>query len=151
MILRSGITSFFLHREIPEFQFAEFAEIVSTSIKPMGFTFGETTERGITPNFNTIKVKRHRDEIMVIGHSNFPIIAFADPFELWLMKISFRNADRIATRIVELYPQVMIATQEELSTRIESAHLELLNRIELDQVKYWKPQTIGELVFNWWD
>ena len=151
MILRNGITSFFLHRDIPEFHFAEFAEIISTVIDPMGFTFGETTERGITPNFHTIRVKLLRDEIMVIGHSNFPIIAFADPFELWRMTIPFRDADRIATRIVELYPQVLIATQEELSTRIERAHLEMLNRIELDQVKYWKPQTIGELVFNWWD
>ncbi len=44
-------TSFFLHRYIPEFHFAEFEEIISTVIKPMGFAFGETTERGITPNF----------------------------------------------------------------------------------------------------
>ncbi len=89
MIVRNGITSFFLHRDIPEFQFAEFAQIVSTVITPMGFTISEMTERGITPNFHTASVKRHRDEIRVIGHSNFPIIAFADPFELWRMKIPF--------------------------------------------------------------
>ena len=151
MIVRNGITSFFLHRDVPEFHFAEFKEIVSTVIKPMGFAIGETTERGITPNFHTARVKRHRDEIMVLGHSNFPIIAFADPFELWLMKIPFRDADSIATRIRAIYPQVIIATKEELSRCIETTDLEILNRMELDQIKYWKPQTIGELVFNWWD
>lgn len=35
----------------------------------------------------------------------------------------------------------------------ESYHdiLNLLSPIELEQINYWKPQTIGEIIYNYWD
>jgi hypothetical protein len=50
-----------------------------------------------------------------------------------------------------LFPHVTIATLEELSRPIAKTDLDQLDRAEIEQVKYWKPHTIGELAFNWWD
>lgn len=153
MILRKGITSFFVHRDIPEFRFGCFHQIVISFAKPMGYEIVEMKERGVTPNFHLATLKRQKsredDTISILGHASFPIIAFAEP--LVTCEIRFRNAFAIASRINVLFPEMTIATCEELSRKIEKSDLEQLDRIEREQIKYWKPQTIGELAFNWWD
>ncbi|MER6473230.1 hypothetical protein [Streptomyces collinus] len=40
---------------------------------------------------------------------------------------------------------------EELSTPLTAADTSELAEAELEQVRYWRPSTIGELMFNWWD
>jgi hypothetical protein len=153
MIVRKGITSFFAHRDIPEFRFDFFHMIVTSFSKPMGFEVVEMTERGVTPNFHLATLTRQKarqdETISILGHASFPIIAFAEP--LVPGEIRFRDAFAIASRINVLFPEVTIATCEEFSRKIEKSDLEQLDRIEREQIKYWKPQTIGELAFNWWD
>jgi hypothetical protein len=154
MIVRKGITSFFVHRDIPEFHFDCFHQIVISFAKPMGFEVVEMTERGVTPNFHIATLTRQKsrqdETISILGHASFPIIAFAEPL-LETCEIRFRDAFPIAARINDLFPHVTIATCEELSRKIEKSDLELLDRVEREQIKFWKPQTIGELAFNWWD
>jgi hypothetical protein len=153
MIVRKGITSFFVHLDIPEFRFDCFHKIVTSFSKPMGYEIVEMKERGVTPNFHIATLKRRKsrqdETISILGHASFPIIAFAEPLET--CEIRFRDAFSIATRINVVFPNVTIATCEELAKKIEKSDLEQLDRIERDQIKYWKPQTIGELAFNWWD
>ena len=153
MIVRKGITSFFVHRDIPEFRFDCFHKIVTSFSKPMGYEIVEMKERGVTPNFHIATLKRQKsrqdETISILGHAPFSIIAFAEPLET--CEIRFRDAFSIATRINVVFPNVTIATCEELSRKIEKSDLEQLDRIEREQIKYWKPQTIGELAFNWWD
>jgi hypothetical protein len=153
MIVRKGITSFFVHRDIPEFRFDCFHKIVTSFSKPMGYEIVEMKERGVTPNFHIATLKRQKsrqdETISILGHASFSIIAFAEPLET--CEIRFRDAFSIATRINVVFPNVTIATCEELSRKIEKSDLEQLDRIEREQIKYWKPQTIGELAFNWWD
>jgi hypothetical protein len=50
-----------------------------------------------------------------------------------------------------MYPEITIASTAELAIEIQESDLRMLDRVELEQVKYWKPRTIGELAFNWWD
>jgi hypothetical protein len=40
---------------------------------------------------------------------------------------------------------------EELSTPLATADTSELTEAELEQVRYWRPSTVGELMFNWWD
>jgi hypothetical protein len=153
MIVRKGITSFFVHRDIPKFRFDCFHKIVTSFSKPMGYEIVDMKERDVTPNFHQATLTRQKarqdETISILGHASFPIIAFAEP--LVTCEIRFRNAFAIASRINVLFPEVTIATCEELSRKIEKSDLEPLDRIEREQIKYWKPQTIGELAFNWWD
>ena len=59
--------------------------------------------------------------------------------------------DSIAKLLEEIFPNVIVARLDELSRTITKSDLSLLDRAEIEQVKYWKPATIGELAFNWWD
>ncbi|SOD85470.1 hypothetical protein [Streptomyces sp. Ag109_G2-15] len=40
---------------------------------------------------------------------------------------------------------------EELGVGIDRVDLRDLAEAELRQVRYWRPRTLGELMFNWWD
>lgn len=39
----------------------------------------------------------------------------------------------------------------ELTMSLASADTSELAEEELEQVSYWRPSTVGELTFNWWD
>jgi hypothetical protein len=48
-------------------------------------------------------------------------------------------------------PELTILERAEFLRPVNTADLSDLGYAELDQINYWKPATIGELVFNWWD
>lgn len=87
----------------------------------------------------------------MLGHSTYPLIAFVEPLAPNMCELRFRDAAPISKRIAELFPDVAIASADDLAQQIDAADLAQLNRAERDQVKYWKPHTVGELAFNWWD
>jgi hypothetical protein len=39
----------------------------------------------------------------------------------------------------------------ELNDPLTDAHLADLPRAELGQIRYWKPETVGQTIFNFWD
>ncbi|MGW7261127.1 hypothetical protein [Streptomyces sp. NPDC054834] len=39
----------------------------------------------------------------------------------------------------------------ELSTPLTEVDLGELAEAELAQVRYWRPEVLGQLLFNWWD
>ncbi|MFC7710781.1 hypothetical protein [Micromonospora lupini] len=42
-------------------------------------------------------------------------------------------------------------TAEQLQTNLSQVDLTALSAHEHDQINYWKPTTVGELLFNFWD
>ena len=40
---------------------------------------------------------------------------------------------------------------KEIKGRIFLANKNELNEAELSNIKYWKPLTVGDIVFNYWD
>ncbi len=44
-----------------------------------------------------------------------------------------------------------ILSASELMQRVTKETLSELSDAEMNQVKYWKPKTIGEFIFNFWD
>jgi hypothetical protein len=108
-------------------------------------------ERGVTPNFHTATLESPNDLVQLLGHSTFPIFAFTEPREVYSCELKFRDVPIIANLLNQMFPDVIIATLEELSKPIAKTDLAQLDRAEIAQVNYWKPQTIGELAFNWWD
>ena len=151
MILRTGITGFYWRTQLPEFPFADFKRMAYACAIPCGYNVTSTSERGVTPTFHTAALESPDDRVHVLGHSIFPIFAFADPREDYLCELTFRDIKTIADALIQMFPDVIIATLDDLSKPITKTDLEKLDRAEIEQVKYWKPATIGELAFNWWD
>ena len=154
MILKRGITSFFdwdAGGAIPEFTFTEFKCVVFGATDSLGIAVPELHERGVTPNFHSARLVGTDTSLTVIGHSTYPIIAFSKPLKLHECKLHFVDYTRLALEIGRLFPDLTVATAEELNRKPSKGDIESLDSTELDQIEYWKPQTVGEIAFNWWD
>nr|WP_044181123.1 hypothetical protein [Pirellula staleyi] len=106
---------------------------------------------GITPNFHFAKLESPHRSIFILGHSNYPIVAFAKQVNAVDQRLQFVDESEISSEISRLFPDVAIAIAADLNRSITEDDLAQLAPIELRQVKYWKPCTIGQLAFNWWD
>lgn len=151
MIVRVGITSLYSRKRLPEFSFDDFKRMAYGCAIPCAYTVAALLERGVTPNFHTAVLENQNCRVHLLGHSTYPIFAFAEPREVHSCQLVFRDELQISEVLKQSYPHVEVATLEELSSPISKSDLEKLDRAEIDQIKYWKPSTIGELAFNWWD
>lgn len=154
MILKRGITSFFNWDErgtIPEFTFAEFKRIVFAVSTVQRLAVSQLNERSVTPNFHQARLDDSKMSILMLGHSTFPLIAFAKPENADATKLLFVDCSRIADAMRNLFPDVRIAHASELNQELTESRMSVLDVIEREQIEYWKPKTIGEVVFNWWD
>lgn len=92
------------------------------------------------------------DHVSVLCHSVYPFVAFVLPgcFGLRCPDLTFVAPVRLAaafSALTEFQPLDI----EWLATDLRPELLVDLAPVELEQVKYWKPQRIGELIFNYWD
>jgi hypothetical protein len=87
----------------------------------------------------------------LVGHSNFPIVAFVERLEQTNRRLQFVDNVAIAGEVSRLWPDVEIGTATVLNRPIADIDLAQLSPTDRKQVHYWKPQTIGQLAFNWWD
>jgi hypothetical protein len=53
-------------------------------------------------------------------------------------------------QLIQKYTSFEVIPHEELLKELTFETL-TLNNSEIEQIKYWKPQTIGEVIFNYWD
>jgi hypothetical protein len=60
----------------------------------------------------------------------------------------FLDVPVLATKYNDYYT---VLTKEYLDTPISLKHLSTLSKAELKQISYWKPLTVGEVIFNHWD
>ncbi len=154
MILRRGITSFFNWDErgtIPEFTFAEFKRIVFAVSTVQRLAVSQLSERHVTPNFHLARLDDSELSVLMLGHSTYPLIAFAKPENAHATKLLFVDCSRIADAMQNLFPDVTIADANELNQELTESDMSVLDLIEREQIEHWKPNTIGEVAFNWWD
>jgi hypothetical protein len=104
----------------------------------------------VTPSFHAIDITQPQHEITVLRHIVLPFIAFARPCSDGDMTITFVDHPALADAITNL-TDAQILTVEQLDTPLSRVDLSALEAFEHDQIKYWKPYTVGELLFNFWD
>ena len=154
MLLKRGITSFFNWDDwgtIPEFAYAEFKRVVYGVADPLCLAVSELNERGVTPNFHSARLDGANAAITILGHSTYPIFAFAEPIEFKSCHLCFVDHEPLSRVIETSFPGTSIATAGELNRQLAETDLTKLDASELEQIEYWKPKTVGEVAFNWWD
>lgn len=154
MVLRPGITSIFESHErgsLPKYSIADFRRLVYTVAASQDWRVASIAAAGITPNFHFAKLESPHRSIFILGHSNYPIVAFAKQVNDVDQRLQFVDESEISSEISRLFPDVAIANGADLNRSITEDDLAQLAPTELRQVKCWKPCTIGQLAFNWWD
>jgi hypothetical protein len=108
------------------------------------------TPAGATPNFHTALITTPDSQSTVLCHEVLPVVAFAaNPPQAGASLTVFTPPPAWAGGF-EL-GGFRLLDVEELSLPLASADTSELAEAELEQVRYWRPSTVGELMFNWWD
>jgi hypothetical protein len=154
MLLLDGISGFLINdlSEVGSFQFKKLCYSLAN------FTHGELVsfeKPHVSQNFYKAELELNDESIFILLNSSYPIVAFASSVEYFNIKfIDHPNAN-----FIETFSNVFtIATVNELVERLaidERTQIVLnknnLNKSELSQILFWKPNTVGEVVFNFWD
>ncbi|MEV6817103.1 hypothetical protein [Micromonospora sp. NPDC051296] len=127
-----------------------FTAVCHHAARTIGATVTGVTPAGVTPNFHTIDITHAQHHIAVLRHTALPFIAFARPRAGGDVTITFVDHPDLAAAITTL-TDAQVLTVEQLRTPLSQVDLSALDPGEHDQISYWKPTTVGELLFNFWD
>lgn len=87
--------------------------------------------------------------VRVSCNAHYPIVAFATPDaqerNVWIQFVDCRGLARV------LSDTFAVLSVRDACTGVSPAAVANLGEDELKQVRYWNPQRIGDVVFNYWD
>lgn len=145
-----GATGFWGHGNgpWPRADVAAFRAACHAAARSIRGTVSEVTPAGATPSFHTAVITTSSGRSTVLCHEVLPVVAFAasppqagaplsdfTPPPLWAD--AFEAA---GFRLLDV---------DELGRPLASADTSELAAEEMERVGYWRPSTVGELMFNW--
>ncbi|MCM3667250.1 hypothetical protein M3204_22900 [Mesobacillus subterraneus] len=147
--LPNGITGF--HNSTnnlpPKVDGRQFKSVCAAIVNRSGGKLLKFREPLYPLNFYEAEVKVNDNEFYILLNEHYPYIAFASVVEFG--KIDFINASELLTQFSPFYKVLSLKElNEPLNIKSDSINL---NSAELEQISYWKPKTIGEVIFNFWD
>lgn len=153
MKLVEGITGFYDASErdgLPHVAVEIFKKEVVGALAPLGYKLVEIEEAGVTPNFHLALFEQDGTKLAVVCNSIYPYIALANAPEESGCELKFITNERIEYAI-GAYTTFAVIPFISLCEKLTPDSLSCLNKAELHQVNYWRPNTVGEIIFNWWD
>ncbi|SFB14062.1 MULTISPECIES: hypothetical protein [unclassified Bacillus (in: firmicutes)] len=157
MILLNGVTGFFDEKnKPPNLQDSKLFKQVCYHVvnkldgKLVGFKLPHTTA-----NFHhaTIRISEKVTHLLLNPYYNFLALASSVSFE----QIVFIDDSLLNKEFMD-YFRVLSSAELNMSLSVMQRagkfvldHLNELNTFELQQIAYWKPETVGEVIFNQWD
>lgn len=155
MELRQGITGFshIDDRPLPICDLKSFRNDCHDAARSVGGRVLRSGRRpdNIEANFAMAVIGLAAGPIAILLNCHFPIIGFAIPPD---------NRDSSPLRFVdcEMLANVLnqtrgyeVVSRNELERVVEPCELRRLLPVEIEQAEYWKPQRVGDVVFNFWD
>ncbi|RIU93468.1 hypothetical protein D1864_08370 [Oceanobacillus picturae] len=150
MRLPSGVTGFYsLKLEPPP-------QVDGKQFKQLCFQFASQNRASIMEfhmpkhptNFYYALVEMLNNRFYILLNEHYPYLAFSSAVDFG--NIKFIDRHDLNNRFSSYY---RILSKRELSTPFNQKNLNKseLNRAELDQITFWEPQTVGQVIFNYWD
>ncbi|MBF6467509.1 hypothetical protein IU427_20305 [Nocardia beijingensis] len=109
---------------------------------------------GVTPNFYQAVIAYGDRHVAVVLLRDSAVLAIAEPRAIDPREsasdsgpLTFHDAPELADALAE-QSGLEILTSSQLNGPFDSADWP---EIDPDDVRYWKPQTLGEALFNFWD
>jgi hypothetical protein len=108
-------------------------------------------QAGVTPDFHTVVISYDSEEFAVLRHIQLPLLALARPQDSASARTpAFTDYPPLADALTEI-TGMQVLTAAELHTPLARTDLSQLSQAEHQQISYWKPATLGDLLFNFWD
>ncbi|WP_041964138.1 hypothetical protein [Mesobacillus selenatarsenatis] len=156
MKLHNGITGFYSSKnnKPPKVDGKQFKQVCATIVNNSGGNLFEFKEPQYPMNFYDTEVKVFNKHFHIILNEHYPYLAFASVVRFG--KINFIDVPELK-QFCSLYKVLSVKELNEplvLKPGSKKGILQNdndLNSAELEQVAYWQPKRIGEVIFNYWD
>ncbi len=99
-------------------------------------------------NFYCAQVAFSGDLLYILLNEHYPYLAFASSVEFG--DITFIDVPALHA-LFDPYYQVIDPAELNVSVDHSLIMKMELNRAEVEQIAYWKPRTIGQIIYNHWD
>jgi hypothetical protein len=151
--LPRGVTGFRNRRSepLPETDPRVFATICHQVARTTGGRAGTIKQPGVTPNFHSAVIDHGGKQTMLLGHQHAPFLATAAPSSGAASITFIDDLDIRAALDLNPPPAFRLLTLAELQAPLNLVDCSALDHAELEQINDWKPDTAGELIFNYWD
>lgn len=147
MILQRGITGFWsVNTEPPPFLDEKaFHRMCHALARENGGVVTELDTDTSPRNFYSTKLSRYDQSVFVLRNVHYPYVAFAQRDAsggfIWIRQPEWLQLPEGPARVL---------SPNELNQDWHGLCGEL-GPEELEQIHYWNPQTVGEIIFNTWD
>jgi hypothetical protein len=103
-----------------------------------------------TNNFAVVIVVFPRQRVAALLNAHYPIVGFAEPIPVHEQEIRFADAPSLREQLLSsgVY---QVLSREALETAVTPAAARELADGEVEQIRYWKPRRVGDIIFNFWD
>ncbi|TAA69739.1 hypothetical protein [Planococcus salinarum] len=152
MKLLYGISGFYNSDEPkpPEVDVRKYEEMCYELAEKLGGEVLEFTDSLYPANFNKAYFRFPGKNVCLVMNKHYPVLAFAKTVEA--MKIEFIDFPEGSAEIPGEYT---VLTRDVLEADVPDNLTELLghglNKGEMEQIRYWKPETVGQVIFNFWN
>jgi hypothetical protein len=154
VLLLDGISGFLIN-DLPEVDSSQFKKLCYSLANYIHGKLLSFEEPHVSQNFYKAELDLNDESIFILLNSSYPIVAFASSVEYFNIKF----VDHSLSSVVDAFSYgFRVATAKELNEclAIDERTLTVLNenslnKSEMRQIFYWKPKSVGEIVFNFWD
>jgi hypothetical protein len=154
--LPNGITGFFEKQdEPPKIDGKQFKQLCFSIANNNGGSVLNFKESQAGTNFYHAEVNVFNMHLHLLLNAHYPFLAFASVVNYG--QIDFVDEPQLFDQFITYY-RVLDTKElnEPLFIKLSSKECILqndneLNSAELKQLAYWKPETMGSLIFNFWD
>lgn len=151
MKLPAGATGFIRPGQAGDYDARYFLAACHDAARRTGGTVTASQKPGGTPNFHAVVIAYEHERVAVLRHALLPLAAFAQVTRDHVtLPPAFIDHPRLA-RIVGETTGCLVLSAADLRQPPASADLSQLTAAEHEQIRYWEPATVGELLFNYWD
>jgi hypothetical protein len=114
-----------------------------------GGRVGAISAPGATPNFFCAPITTAGEVVQILVNEIHPLVAAA--FGSTMGAMVFMNAPAYLERAVELMPPFRLLSDLDLDRPFAGRDGENLTLSEQGQLRYWQPERLGDVIFNYWD
>lgn len=153
MLLLDGISGFLID-DIPEVDSLQFKGLCYTLANYSKGKILYLEEPHVTQNFHKAELCLENGSIFILLNSSYPFVAFAPS-----VQYDIEFVDHSLASVVDAFSNgFRVLSANELNQRLildertnNILNKNCLNKAELNQIFYWKPKTVGDVIFNFWD
>ncbi|GAA5444352.1 hypothetical protein Misp06_02538 [Microbulbifer sp. NBRC 101763] len=110
----------------------------------VGASLGKVISPEVIPNFLACQIETRKFSLYILCSENNDW-AFVEDYDPESCELIFINNELISSKLKDIY-NIKTLTKEELNLPFKATN----SMLESD-IKYWRPKTMGEGLFNWWD